>query len=285
MEHVLKKEKPAFSWFIIILSLFYGCAPKLYVSKSTWQNTPVNIYGQDRYVPRNFFTDDKTNVNYSVSNDSNYLYIFIETNSEANVTGITQKGFQLWIDTTGKKNHQAGILCPFPQSPPTAAPSGQQRPQRNWNGGNNQQKNPDTTLSARHRSFLERTKQIHVAGFKTVGDGLLQLPDSVGINVGVSWDNSNDLEYEVAISLKSFLRYPLLPADSSKIIGISFSFTSIQKTTYNTEGNGFHPGFGMGMGGMGMMMGGGGRRETSYDPEAETIWRPFHLTTIPNTHY
>jgi hypothetical protein len=279
MEQVLKKEKPALSWFIITLSLFYGCAPKMHIAKSNWQSTPVYIYGQDKYVPANFFTDDNTNVNYSVSNDSNYLYIFIETNSEANVSGITQKGLQLWIDTTGKKNHQAGILCPFPQSPPVSTPATQQRPQRNWNTGNNQQGNPDTTVSAKHRHFLERTKQIHITGFKTVGDGLLQLPDTVGINVGVSWDNSNDLEYEVAISLKSLLKYPLLPTDSSKTIAISINFTSIQKRTY--DNGGLRPGFGIGMGGMGMMMESGGHRGIAYEPEAETIWRPFHLTTVP----
>ena len=255
--------------------MFSSCFSKQHVYKSMWQKTPVNIYGNEKYVPAQFFTDADTKVNYSVSNDSNYLYIFLETNYDATVSGITQRGLQIWIDTTGKKNHQVGILCPLPQKP--QYPDGtNQRQKRNWNTGNT-----DTTLKNNtHRLFLERTKQMHVSGFKTLPDGLIELPDTLGINLGVIWDNSNDLEFETAISLKSFLKYRLLPSDSSKIIDISFNFTSIPKRKHN-DGSGVYPAFGLGMGIMGVMMGGGNGGSGSDEPEAETIWKPFHLSTIP----
>ena len=55
--------------------LFMGCAPKVYF-KSTWQSTPVSIDGQtDDWRKPLAFRDTKTNLNYSVSNDNNNLYI------------------------------------------------------------------------------------------------------------------------------------------------------------------------------------------------------------------
>jgi len=283
-----KKIKSGLVLFISIITLFTSCSPKLHVSKSTWQGTPITVDGSsaDWTLPLQY-SDPDTKVNYSVSNDQNNLYIFIESNEDATVTGITKNGFQVWIDTTGRKNHQVGILCPFPQRAENPADNNGQRQRRNSNAGNNSQQQyggiPDAAnQSSVHRRFIERTKQIHVSGFKTIPDGLIKLPDTCGISIGVSWDNSNYLLYEVAIPLKSFLKYPILSSDSSKTIGITFNFTSIPKGSNNGNGgSGIHPGFGIGMGMVGFMMDGGGGSNSIPQPQAETIWRPFHLATIP----
>jgi hypothetical protein len=290
----LKKESLSTA---IAISLFIlsGCAPK-YIYKANWQNTPVVIDGKtnDWEVPLRFF-DTKTKLNYSVSNDAENLYICIRATDDDNVSGITKRGLQIWIDTTGKRSHQVGILCPIPKK--TGGTTSENGEKHGGNGGSENIEEPAQTytgipdtsrLTRMHNRFIENAKQMHVSGFKTVPDGILALPDIYGINLGVSWNNENVLVYEIAIPFKSFLKYPLSPSDSSKILGISFNFTVTPKHVNNGEGGhggggGMHGG---GMGGAGGGMGGGGGRHSgggegggSSEPEPESIWTPFHLTT------
>jgi hypothetical protein len=277
---------------IAMLFLFGGCSPKMNIYKSAWQGNTITIDGEtsDWRMPLQY-TDPNTNVHFSVTNDNNNLYICMEANDEAAISGITQKGLQIWIDTTGKKNHQVGISCPVVQN--VVHPDNNQRERRNFNSGNGQPPPPLTPDSVKqmriYQSFLERSRQMHVLGFKTIPDGLVNLPDSNGIQLAVSWDYVDVLVYEAAIPLKSFLKYPLSLSDSNRIIGISFNFTSIPKgSNGNGGGGGVHPsiGIGMGFGMMGMFVGGGGGGGASApDPEAETIWRPFHLATVPRRVY
>ncbi|MGP8215283.1 MAG: hypothetical protein ACLQQ4_06950 [Bacteroidia bacterium] len=289
---------------MVTLALFSGCAPQD-IYKSNRQKTPVTIDGKtnDWEVPLRFF-DSKTKLNYTVTNDADNLYICIRATDDDNVSGITRRGLQIWIDTTGKKNHQVGILCPIPKKneSSSAGNGGRHQGGEGENSGDNsqQQLSPYTgvTDTARlnriHRHFIESAKEMHVSGFKTVPDGILELPNMYGINIGVSWDNSNVLVYEVAIPFKSFFKYPLLLSDSSRVINISFNFTITPKRTgggggYGGSGGGMGRGMGGGgmgggMGGMGGGMGGGrhgggGGGGGAAEPEPESIWTAFHLAT------
>src|ERR1700739_92720 len=216
------KKRSLSSTIAISVLLLIGCAPA-YIYKTNWQTTPVVIDGKtnDWEVPLRFF-DTKTKLNYSVSNDAENLYICIRATDDDNVSGITRRGLQIWIDTTGKRSHQVGILCPIPKkNGSTLSENGEKHGDNEASGGSEEPTQsyigiPDTSkLTRMHNRFIENAKQMHVSGFKTVPDGVLALPDIYGINLGVSWNNSNILVYEVSIPLKSFLKYPLLPSDSS----------------------------------------------------------------------
>ncbi len=270
----------------ITLLVLSSCAPKM-IYKSNWQTKPVTIDGKtnDWDVPLRFF-DTKTKLNYTVSNDGENLYICIRATDNDNVSGITRRGLQIWIDTTGKKSHQVGILCPIPKG--SSSENGERHKNAEGSGDNMQQPSsaytgmPDTMKENRmHRHFVENAKQMHVSGFKTVPDGILGIPNTYGINIGVSWDNSNVLVYEVSIPFKSFLKYPLLPSDSSKIMGISFNFTVTPQRVASSGGGG--GGRGMGRGGMGGggsgKHGGGGEGSGAPEPEPESIWTAFRLST------
>jgi len=288
----IKSEATHLVLFVLLLNIFTGCSPKLYVYKSSWQNTPITVDGKstDWKLPL-MYNDPDTKLNYSITNDSTNLYLFIETNEDATVSGITKNGFQIWIDTTGKKNHQVGILYPIPQRLDNSSGNGnrQRRNQNTQNSGQpqyspNGEKKDTTKQAAMHRSFKERTRQMHVSGFKTILNGLVELPDTVGINLGISWSNTNYLVYEAVISLKSFFKYPLAPSDSSKVIGISFNYNSIPKAGNNGNGGPrMHPNFGFGVGMMGVMMnsGGGYGGGGTPDPVAVSVWKPIHLSTLP----
>lgn len=280
------------SLFIILSILLFGCTPPL-IYRSYWQKTPVVVDGStnDWDVPLRFF-DPKTKLNYSVSNDGDNLYICIRATDNDNVSGITHNGLQIWIDTTGKRAHQVGILCPIARKKEAGSENGDKEKESQPAESIDAQTQlytdyPDTArLNRMHQKFLSRTKQMHVSGFKTIPDGLVELPNAYGINLGTSWNNSNVLVYEISIPLKSFLKYPFSLSDSSKVLGISFNFTITQKRV-NTGGSG---GRGMGggrggmggggMGGSGGGMGGGSHGGgSSTESEPESIWTPFHLTT------
>jgi hypothetical protein len=271
--------------FLIVVALFSGCTPKQHIYKSSWQSTQVSIDCNinDWKLPLQF-EDQTTKLNYSVSNDNNNLYICIQTDNDATVSGIIQRGLQLWLDTTGRKNHQVGIMCPIPQGKGYSSDNNG-RHQRTRNSENGQQAPPDTVWqNQQYRLLMESIKQMHISGFKTVPDGLVNLHDTSGIQLCINLYNYKVFVYEAAIPLKAFLKYPLLLSDSSRVIGISFNFTSMPKGSSNRGGGGgFHPGFGIGMGMMGVMVGGGGMQEDGgpSEPETKTIWTPFHLATLP----
>jgi hypothetical protein len=295
------KHKKVIIYTVVISSLvlLICCAPAI-VSKTTWQSKPVVVDGQtnDWEIPLRFF-DEKTKLGYSVTNDGENLYICVRATDDENVQGITRRGLQLWIDTTGKKGHQVGILFPLIEHKSGNSEGGkkQQGSQDGNTTADNQQKSsfmdmPDTAKENRmHRRFMENAKQMHVSGFKTVPDGVVELPDVYSLNLAVSWNSYNVLVYEASIPFKSFLKNP--KADSSRVLGITFSFSVTPKRTQSEGGGGMHGGHGGGGGmGMGGGMGGGGMGGGGMhgggghggggggeEPEQESVWMPFQIST------
>ncbi len=264
----------------ILLSLFMSCGPS-FIYKSYWQKTPVVIDGKtnDWDVPLRFF-DPKTRLNYSVSNDGENLYICIRATDDDNVSAITHDGLQIWIDTTGKKGHQVGILCPIPL---TKEQTEKIKSRDEMQGTTDYNGMPDTSRMNRiHQRFLEYARQMRVSGFKIVPNGLLALPNVYNINLGMSWNNSNVLVYEASIPFKSFLKYPLSLSDSTRSLGITFNYTITHRrmSMGNSGGGGMNRG-GMGAGGMNAGAGTGGSHSggTETVGEPETIWTPFRLST------
>jgi hypothetical protein len=261
----------------ILLSLFMSCGPS-FIYKSYWQKTPVVIDGKtnDWDVPLRFF-DPKTRLNYSVSNDGENLYICIRATDDDNVSAIMRDGLQIWIDTLGRKGHQVGILCPVPLTKDEAE---KKKNRSEMEGTTDYNGLPDTARMNRiHQRFLDNAKQMRVSGFKIVPNGLLALPNTYNINLGISWNNSNVLVYEAAIPFKSFLKYPLSPSDSTRSLGITFNYT-ITHRRMNMGNSGGGGRSGMGAGGMNAGASAGanhGSVETVGEPE--TIWTPFHLST------
>ncbi len=275
------------------LSLVFlsACAPP-YIYQSLWQSKSVVIDGQtdDWEVPLRFF-DTKTKLNYSITNDAENIYICVRATDDDNVKGITRRGLQLWIDTTGKKGHQVGILFPMTQKLEGQSESGKHRNEGN-DGSAEQQASSDPSIidtakqNRMHRRFIQEAKQMRVSGFRTIPNGPVELPDIYGLNLAVSWNSYNVLVYEAAIPIKAFLSNPL--ADSTKVLGISFNFTVTPKRTAGESGGshgggGHGGGMGGGMGGSGGGMhggGGGGHGDGgSSEPEPESVWAAFRLST------
>jgi len=268
-----------------------------------WQTKPIFVDGKtdDWDVPLRFY-DEKTKLTYSVTNDADNLYICIRATDDDNVKGITRKGLQLWIDTTGKRGHQIGVL--FPVIVQREKGSGKNKQNNSSDAGattENDSKTsymdlPDTIRENRiHKRYMDNATQMHVSGFKTIPDGVIELPDTYGLNMATSWNSYNVLVIEAAIPFKTFLKNP--KADSTRALGITFSFNIYP--TYTGGGEGSHGGgggMGGGMGGRGMGGGmggggmggggmhgggsrGGGGSGGGQEAEEEHLWASFRIVT------
>lgn len=278
--------------------LLLSCSPQ-YINKTTWQGKPISIDGKtdDWEVPLRFY-DDKTKLTYSVTNDADNLYICIRATDDDNVKGITRKGLQLWIDTTGKRGHQVGVLFPVMVQRENASGKGKQKSSGDATATEASDSKtsfmdlPDTIRENRiHKRYMDNATQMHVSGFKTIPDGVIELPDTYGLNMATSWNSYNVLVIEAAIPFKTFLKNP--KADSSRALGITFSFNIYPKYTGSGEGShggGMHGGgggMGGGMGGGGMGGGGGMHGGGSHaggggggqEAEEEHVWAPFRIVT------
>ena len=280
----------------VLSALLICCSPKL-VYKSLWQSIPVTVDGKAKEwsIPLHIY-DTKTKLNYSVSNDAQNLYICLRATDDQVEKGIMRYGLQLWIDTTGKKNQQVGIQFPMVQRMDASEQgSGQKRHGGDDNGGQGQQYTytaPDTSrINRQHRTFVAGAKEMRLSGFRTVSDGLMELPDDYGIQVAINWDSAGTMIYEAAIPFKTFFKSTLSAPDTNKVLGISFNFTVTPQHTNSGEGGGHGGGGGMrgggmggmgggGMGGGGGMHGGGGGGHGgsgSAEPEKQISWAAFKL--------
>jgi len=96
---------------VIMIALLLSCSKTTY--KSIWQLTPVNADGfsYEWSIPLRF-SDSGSKLNYSITNDSEDLYISLRITEEQTQMKIMNAGFQVGIDTTGKKASQAIIKFP-----------------------------------------------------------------------------------------------------------------------------------------------------------------------------
>jgi hypothetical protein len=290
---------PKKSGFIVIaaVGLMCACSPKVYY-KAAWQTPPVTADGKLNEWPHPLkYYDPVSKCSFSISNDNSNLNICLEFTDREVIKGLVERGLQIWLDTTGKKKKVIGILCPLPH-----VNTGRNIPKRRTSGGwapggyypdthAHADTVTDTSKNPSIRTiFLESAKKIHVTGFRTVANGILDLRnDNSGIDIGITWDEPNELVYEITLPFSTFYRNHITPADTLKKIGITFNFTSIPKDykpgQQRQGGIGFMPMFGFGFGGFGygpmdMMMDdydwGGGNIPPQ--PKDETIWLPVHLT-------
>src|ERR1017187_1894449 len=97
--HSSMKKKLLLKLFFLIYSLvFYSCSHETF--SGALQSTPIKVDARinDWEIPLRFY-DDKTKLNYSVTNDANNIYLCIRTADPQTQTKITQAGMQIWIDT------------------------------------------------------------------------------------------------------------------------------------------------------------------------------------------
>lgn len=216
-----------------------------------YQYTPVTIDGkaQEWKIPLDYY-DDKTKLNFSISNDKTNIYFCIRATEDETQKGIMHTGLQIWIDTTGGKKSQVGIQFPIVQRTGMGSSSSRHSQQSSSS-------NENPMAHSLKSQYAGTEKQIRLTGFSNAPAGLAEVPNMYGINACLNWDTNNIMIYEVCIPFNAFYKASLSSSDTNKLLGISFVLT----VTPPNEGGGGHSGGGMGgsgMGGMGGGMHGGG---------------------------
>ncbi len=186
------------------LLLFQSCTSPL-IYKSIWQDKPVSIDGKatEWKIPLDYF-DDKSKLNFSVSNDNKNIYICVRATEEETQKGIIRNGLQIWFDTVGGKKNQVGIQFPIVQirQKETGSAGGQ-----------------PGEISGAHSlksQYSGTPRQIKLTGFTGVPSGFAETPNMYGINACLNWDTNNIMIYEACIPFGTFFKATLSPSDSSK---------------------------------------------------------------------
>lgn len=237
----------------VSLLYMWGCSSPL-IYTSIWQKNPVIIDGKAKEwkIPLDYF-DDKTKLNFSISNDKTNLYFCVRATEDETQRGIIKNGLQIWIDTMGGTKDQVGIQFPIMDKSSLAEPT-QGSPRQSADGASEDTYSSNIARLKRHYSGL--SKQMNLTGFTNATNGLAQVPNMYGINACLDWDTNGIMIYEVCIPLKTFYRSV---ADTSKVFGVSFvvSVTTTHKSMGGGGDMGGPGGMGGGIGG-GMSGGGGG---------------------------
>ena len=233
----------------IVLLMNYGCSKIVY--PMSWQATPVIADGdlKDWNLPLQYYDED-SRLNYSMSNDDKNLYICVRAGDQQSQFKMIRAGFNVWIDTTGKKNQTVGIRFPLDEKLlPHHSPIQHEK-------GRKQDMN-----ELMSKMVLEQS-QMQLLGFKNAGNGVSPLRNESGIAAAIKWDSTGVLAYEAVIPFKTFYKDNLTSSSISKIWTICFVLNGIEqvsdkKDSGDNAGNGGGRGGG-GMGGGGGMRGGGG---------------------------
>jgi hypothetical protein len=243
----------------LLLTIIVSCTHYIYIRKCVWQDKAVVADGKptEWAIPLKYY-DDKSKLQYCISNDRDNIYFCIRATDEQAQTKIFRAGMQLWIDTTGKNEHHVGILFPLANGAKKSEQNkGQQKIEEKHDGG-----------GGFKNKFLNGYKEMELAGFMSpVTNGMNPIQNSYGILANINWDSSEVMTYEVVIPFKTFYRETLALSDSSKLMGVSIVLNGLPMPE-GSGGGGSHGGGGRhGGGGMpgnvpgagsGMPGGGGG---------------------------
>jgi hypothetical protein len=280
----MKLRNPLIALAASLPVLFIAACSSPLINNSIWQDKPVTIDGKatEWKIPLDYF-DDKTKLNFSITNDKTNLYFCIRATEDATQAGIVHSGLQIWIDTTGGKKEQVGIQFPIiPKSTESSGSSSRHSSQSSESSPDALDEAPSAAANRLKGKYAGMPKQIKLSGFPNATNGLAEVPNMYGINACLNWDTNNIMIYEVVIPLNTFYRASLSPADSSRIFGVSFMVTIMTKGfshggggAGNMGGGGMGGSSGHGMGGGGGGMGGGGGHGGggggSSAPSAETL--------------
>lgn len=246
----MKIKRPLLTLVISVSLAFFAACSSPLIYTAVWQNKPVTIDGKatEWKIPLDYF-DDKTKLNFTVTNDDTNMYICVRATEDETQRGIVRTGMQIWIDTTGGKKAQVGIQFPIIDKSAGGV---------NMSAAHSGQSDNMDAANRLKNHYRDVEKQIRLLGFKNVADGLAQVPNIYGINACLNWDTNNIMIYEACIPFSTFYKKSLSVADSNKVLGISFIVTVNPPRNNYQEGGGGGGRHGGGMGGGMGGMGGGG---------------------------
>lgn len=172
---------------------------------ASWQRMPLTIDGSDKDWTRPLlYTNSSEKINYSITNDDQYLYILLETKSPQEQQKIIQGGMTVWVNTKADKSEAGAVGIGYPLD--TRIDHDRQLMQ---------QAQPDRYKNNKPVT-LEDRKTYSLYGFVKDSTGSYDYADDgnpQGVKVRMDYSNDGVLIYEAAIPLSTL--YPNHHASSS----------------------------------------------------------------------
>ena len=246
-------------------------------ANDNWQRQPLSIDGKDNdWIKPLSWSIASEKINYSVTNDDQYLYILLETKSPQEQQKIIQGGMTVWVNTKADKNESGAVGIGYPLDV---------RVDRNRQLMEEAQ--PDRYKNDNNKPItLEDKKDYALYGFSQDSTGIYSYGDDSnpqGVKMRMDFNNDGDLIYEAAIPLQTL--YPNHKASASyaaNSVAVGIFLEGLPPDANVPRGGGGGPEIGVGGGvgfgsfgsgggigisiGSGGLIGGGGGRRKLYKP-------------------
>ena len=226
--------------FIILSLLFsFGCS----TYEASYEQSPLIIDGLSSDWNTTLDSRNNNSYSYGISNDNENLYIRININDQSIQKKLILAGLTVWVDTTGKKKKNMGIICPTQKALPKMNKSGmkQMQSQQMWK--------------------KDQLLEIEFLGFKEYRESYFVSQNPYGVEVSIDQDEFKSLYYEMKIPFKSI--YSDYSDIKLKTLSLGFETGALKMSTpgNNQTGMSNQPnsksGGGKGGGRSGGMQGGG----------------------------
>lgn len=250
------------------------------VQNSQWQKDSLLANGNDTDWTQPFsFTDEKTALTYTVSNDRENVYVLAATANEATIQRILRGGMTLYLNGHGVKE--------------TAGAAGISFPTGNRVQKGDQLLNNRPELQQNKKVALGAVEDYSLFGFnntKTPENFDYGKPNTEGIQLGIGLNTAGALIYEAAIPLSSFLNKAAAANVGRSTIAVGLVIENVPGQPGSRGGGGLSIGGGIGLGsfgsggGVGLSIGsgslgriGGGGKQG----KATKIWNEVQLARPP----
>lgn len=224
-------------WLVVLL--LAGCAGDN-VYRSSRQQRPVHINGFPDDWEAEMIYDIKSGILAGISNDNRYLYVVMKISSPVLKQKILMTGLTLWIDPSGKKKKDKGLVFPMQQAP------GMKQAMRNPENQNRGLKADRELINSRYEAGMEAMELINI-----LGEGTTEIANNIspiGVNGMIRITPEDDLVYEVSLPLNRLFPEPeIYLIDSLKTFSVGFETGKLDvqmQRPGNDSGHGMGPGNG-----------------------------------------
>ncbi|GAA4034405.1 hypothetical protein GCM10022409_18470 [Hymenobacter glaciei] len=171
--------------------------------------TPPTTDGQPTDWTDSLRYDPTSKLQYQVLNDSRTVYVRLKVADQATQARVLRRGLTVWLDTTGRSQHQFGVRYPLGGVPPGA----QTAP------------DPNATLAerrSRRTLALAEMREMELLNYKGSKEATLTDAQSpLGVKVALGFNAQDDLIYELAVPLRLlYRRLPALNPGPVAVVGV-----------------------------------------------------------------
>ena len=196
--------RPNLLFFIVAIGLMLtSCSGIIYTS--SWQGTDIRKINPEEKKEPFRFHDEKSNIQYNISNDSANLYVLLKTQDFNEQFRIITNGLKLWIDTVRRKKNHFGIIYPLPIE---------------YQEDEGNLKNPllkHSIFSKLKKQVLTDSFNIKILGLRNRADTIISRNNRFGLSASVDWDSSGTMYYCAIIPFKVFFRNKITDKDFNQV--------------------------------------------------------------------